>query len=50
MGTPGELLALFLRGRSWWMVPLLLALVLVCVVALFLQTIWYIAPFAYTPG
>jgi hypothetical protein len=47
MGTVGELLALFLRGSRWWMMPLVVVLVLVSAVLLFLQSIHYIAPFVY---
>jgi hypothetical protein len=47
MGTVGELLALFMRGSRWWMMPLVIVLVLVSAVLLFLQSIHYIAPFVY---
>ncbi len=47
LGTVGELLALFVRGGRWWMMPLVVVLVLVSAVLLFLQSIHYIAPFVY---
>jgi hypothetical protein len=47
MGTVGELLALFMRGSRWWMMPLVIVLLLVSAVLLFLQSIHYIAPFVY---
>ena len=47
LGTVGELLALFVRGGRWWMMPLVIVLVLVSGVLLFLQSIHYIAPFVY---
>lgn len=47
LGTVGELMALFLRGGRWWMMPLVVLLVLVSGVLLFLQSIHYIAPFVY---
>ncbi|RME29166.1 MAG: hypothetical protein D6798_00720 [Deltaproteobacteria bacterium] len=47
LGTVGELMALFLRGGRWWMMPLVVVLVLVSAVLLFLQSIHYIAPFVY---
>lgn len=47
LGTVGELLALFMRGRRWWMMPLIVLLVVVSGVLLFLQSIQYIAPFVY---
>jgi len=47
MGTIGELLALFVRGERWWMMPLVAVLVLLGLGLVFLQSIQYVAPFIY---
>ena len=47
LGTAGELVALVLRGRRWWMLPLVALLVAMGLVLVFLQSIQYVAPFIY---
>lgn len=47
LGTVGELLALFVRGGRWWMLPLVLVLVLVAGALVILQSVQYVAPFIY---
>ena len=47
MGTVGELLALFVRGERWWMLPLVAVLLLLGLGLVFLQSIQYVAPFIY---
>jgi len=47
MGTVGELLALFVRGGRWWMLPLVSVLLVLGLVLVFLQSIQYVAPFVY---
>jgi hypothetical protein len=47
MGTAGELLALFIRGGRWWMLPLVVLLLVVSVGLLVLQSVQYVAPFIY---
>ena len=47
LGTVGELLALFLRGKRWWMLPLVGLLVCAGLALVFLQSVQYVAPFIY---
>ena len=46
-GTAGELVAMFVRGGRWWMLPIILVFLLVSVGLLFLQSVQYVAPFIY---
>lgn len=46
-GTAGELLAMFVRGGRWWMLPIIVVFLLVSVGLLFLQSVQYVAPFIY---
>jgi hypothetical protein len=47
LGTVGELLALFLRGKRWWMLPLVGLLLALGLVLVLLQSVQYVAPFIY---
>ncbi len=47
LGTAGELLALFVRGGRWWLLPLVALLLLVAVALVFVQGMPYVAPFIY---
>ena len=47
LGILGELLLLFIKGDRWWMAPLILALGVMGLVLVLLQTFEYIAPFVY---
>ncbi len=47
LGTAGELLALFVRGGRWWLLPLVLVLLVAAVALGFLQGMHYVAPFIY---
>jgi hypothetical protein len=47
LGTAGELLALFVRGGRWWLLPLVALLLLVAVALGFVQAMPYVAPFIY---
>ena len=47
LGTAGELLALFVRGGRWWLLPLVAILLLAAVALVFLQGMHYVAPFIY---
>ena len=46
-GTVGELLMLVGAGGRWWMLPLVLALVVLGFGLVALQSVEYIAPFIY---
>jgi len=46
-GTVGELLMLVSAGGRWWMLPLVLALVVLGIGLVALQSVEYIAPFIY---
>jgi len=46
-GTVGELLMLVSAGGRWWMLPLVLALVVLGFGLVALQSVEYIAPFIY---
>ena len=47
LGILGELLLLFIKGDRWWMAPLILALGVMGLILVLLQTFEYIAPFVY---
>jgi len=47
LGTAGELLALFVRGGRWWLLPLVLVLLVAAGALIFLQGMHYVAPFIY---
>ena len=46
-GTAGALIAMFVRGGRWWMLPVIGVFLLVSVGLLFLQSMQYVAPFIY---
>ena len=46
-GTVGALVAMFVRGGRWWMLPVIVVFLLVSVGLLFLQSMQYVAPFIY---
>ncbi len=47
MGIAGELLAFFWQHKWWWLMPMILALLLVGALVIFAQSS-VIAPFIYT--